>query len=219
MRKRIGILASLVEKHYNDVYFLVDTNNTFVQEVKLRIAQQKPFGYEIKIDDFSEAITALLNAEINTKSEPFGKIIEEKARIIVDIKISSSDRKRKKMIEELEGNLEKKYKQTLMQTQGLQEDKETNSDVEEEEESVEKLSKALELVTTLEEKVKIMKTTNPKMRKDENKVTPQPLSPPKPKRESTRVVATTSVKPPMKKAVQKITSPSDTSAFKRKVTS
>ena len=43
-----------------------------------------------------------------------------------------------------------------MQTQGLQEDKETNSDVEEEEESVEKLSKALALVTPLEEKVKIM---------------------------------------------------------------
>ena len=39
MRKRIGILASLVEKHYNDVYFLVDTNNTFVQEVKQRIGK------------------------------------------------------------------------------------------------------------------------------------------------------------------------------------
>ena len=107
MRKRIRILASLVEKHYNDVYFLVDTNNFFLQECKLRIAWQKPFGYEIKIDDFSEAITALLNAEINTKFEPFGKIKEEKARIIVDIKISSSEKKRKKMMEYLEGNLEK----------------------------------------------------------------------------------------------------------------
>ena len=50
MRNRIRTVASLVMKHYNDVCFLVDTNNTFIHAVKPRKAWLKPFGYGVEGD-------------------------------------------------------------------------------------------------------------------------------------------------------------------------
>lgn len=80
-------------KPYNDIYFLVDTDNTFVQVVKLRIALLKPFGYEIEVDDVTACIIAPLKEEIDVEAEPFVKFEESQARITVDIKISSTDKK------------------------------------------------------------------------------------------------------------------------------
>ena len=82
---------------------LVNIDNTFVQTLKSRVAWLKPFRYEIEVDDVSESIIALLKEEIDTKVDSFGKYEEEKARITIDIKIASTNKKRKVMIEDLEG--------------------------------------------------------------------------------------------------------------------
>ena len=60
MRKRLRIPTSLVIKHYNDVCFVVDIDNTFVQVSKPRKECVKPFHYEIEVDDVSVSIDALL---------------------------------------------------------------------------------------------------------------------------------------------------------------
>lgn len=58
----------------------------------------------------SATITTLINKEVDAKAKTFGKYEEAKARIIVDIKIASTDKKRKKMIEDLEEKLGRKDK-------------------------------------------------------------------------------------------------------------
>lgn len=54
----------MVEKHYNDICFLVDSNYTFVQAATPRVRWLSPLGYEINVDEASAAITVLLAEEI-----------------------------------------------------------------------------------------------------------------------------------------------------------
>ena len=58
MKQRLLIPVSLVEKHYNDVFFLVDY--TYVHATIPRVRWLKPFPYEINVDEAFAAITALL---------------------------------------------------------------------------------------------------------------------------------------------------------------
>ena len=60
MKERLRILVSLVEKHYNDVCFLVDADYTFVQATTPRVRWLRPLGYEINVDEASAAITTLI---------------------------------------------------------------------------------------------------------------------------------------------------------------
>ena len=69
------------------------------------IAWLKPSGYEVGMDEVSVVITTLLTEVGDVKVESFGKYEEEKARIIVDIKIASTNKKRKKMIKDLDEKL------------------------------------------------------------------------------------------------------------------
>ena len=196
-------------KNYNDVYFLVDIDNTFFQVVKTRKAWLKPFDYEVDNDNASANIDALLKEEIDAYAKPFGKYEEAKSRIIIDIKIASKEKKRKKMIEDLENNLRTQGKGKV--AQGIGEDEENDRGDEEEEESVEKKGKALALVPPPKKKAKIVKITKPKVKKIEKKTSPKTFSP-APQRLRTRAILAISVEPLVKKGGVKITKPSSTSA-------
>ena len=41
----------LVEQHYNDICFLVDSNDTYVQYSIPRVRWLRPLGYEINVDE------------------------------------------------------------------------------------------------------------------------------------------------------------------------
>ena len=56
MKERMRILVSLVEKHVNDICFLVDIDFTYIPRIKWL----RPLGYEINVDEASTTITALL---------------------------------------------------------------------------------------------------------------------------------------------------------------
>ena len=105
MKMRRRIPKELVTRFYNDICFHVDTENTFVQAIKLRKAWLQSFDYEIDSDLVSANIVALLNEEMDVEVEPFGKYEEAKARITINIKISSKEKKRKRIIEDLEVKL------------------------------------------------------------------------------------------------------------------
>ena len=55
-------------KNYNDVWFLVDTDNTFVQAVKLGKVWLTSFDYEINSEIINVNIVALLKEDIDTKT-------------------------------------------------------------------------------------------------------------------------------------------------------
>ena len=59
MKKRLRIPVSLVEKHFNDVFFLVDTNFTYVQFYVPRVRWLRPLGYEINVNEASAKIMTL----------------------------------------------------------------------------------------------------------------------------------------------------------------
>lgn len=81
MKQRSRIYVSLVEKHYNDVYFLVDADYTYVQAVVPRVRWLIPLTYEVNVDEEILAITTLLAEEIDKDNASFGTYQEAKSRI------------------------------------------------------------------------------------------------------------------------------------------
>ena len=71
MRKRLRIPASLIEKHYNDVCFLVDVDYTYVHIAIPRVIWLRPLPYEINVDEASIAIFVLLAEEIDKDATSF----------------------------------------------------------------------------------------------------------------------------------------------------
>ena len=65
----------------------------------------KSFDYEIDSDVVSVNIGALSKEEIDVEDIPFGRYEEAKDIITVNIKISSKEKKRKKMIEDLKDKM------------------------------------------------------------------------------------------------------------------
>jgi len=104
--------------------------------MKPRKAWLQSFDYEIDSDVVSANIEAFLNEKIDAEAKIFGKYEEAKSRITINIKIDSKEKKRKRIIEDLEEKLDTlgKDKEPLHITQGLGEDEEKESGDEEEEE-------------------------------------------------------------------------------------
>ena len=65
MKQRLRILVSLVEKHVNDICFLVDIDFTYIQAAIPRVRWLRPLGYEINVDKTFAAITTLLAEEMD----------------------------------------------------------------------------------------------------------------------------------------------------------
>ena len=60
MKIRMRIPKEQVTRYFNDIFFFVDSNNTFVHEVKMRIAWLQGFDYEFDSDLVNENIVVLL---------------------------------------------------------------------------------------------------------------------------------------------------------------
>ena len=101
MRKRSRIGVSLVEKYYDDVCFLVDTDYTYVQAIISRVAWLRPLPYEVIIDEITTTITALLAEEVDKSDKVFGKYEEAKTQITFNLKIATLERKIKNMMKNL----------------------------------------------------------------------------------------------------------------------
>lgn len=61
------ILEELVSRHYNDVCFLVDIDNTYVQAVNPRKAWLIVFDYEINNEIANTKIIVLLKEKIDNE--------------------------------------------------------------------------------------------------------------------------------------------------------
>ena len=61
-----------MEQHYDDVFFLVYVDYTFVQETMPRVRWLRPLGYEINIDEALATITTLLAEEVDKIAKNFG---------------------------------------------------------------------------------------------------------------------------------------------------
>ena len=101
MKGRMRIPISLVGKHVNDIYYLVDIDFTYIQAKFPRVRWLRPLGYEVNIDEASVAITTLLSKEIDKEAKHFGMYDIVKSRVDTDLKIASSMRKKDKIVEKL----------------------------------------------------------------------------------------------------------------------
>ena len=81
MKQRLRILVSLVEKHINDIFSLVDIDYTYIQETIPRVIWLRPLGDEINIDEASTPITALLAEEIDKTTKNFGTYDVVKSKV------------------------------------------------------------------------------------------------------------------------------------------
>lgn len=137
MRKRSRIPISLVDKYYKEIYFLVDTDYTYAQEVIPRVSWIIPLPYEVNIDETTTSITALLAKEIDKTATHFGTYEEAKAKITMGLKSTIVERKRKKIVKNIEEMLKgEEVDAPLELTQGLGEDKSSESEESGEEENV-----------------------------------------------------------------------------------
>ena len=103
--QRLRILVSLVEKHLNDNFSLVDIDFTYIQATIPRFRWLRPLGYEINVDEASVAITTLLLEEMDKEAKPFGTYDIIKSRVEIDLKIASTMKKKEKMVKKLKARL------------------------------------------------------------------------------------------------------------------
>ena len=106
MKKRLRIPVSLVEKHYDDVFFLVNANFTFVQAKNPRVRWIRPLGHEINVDEASTAIKILLAEDMDKYAKAFGNYEMAKSKITMELKIASIIKK-----EKLVKNLKDKFRE------------------------------------------------------------------------------------------------------------
>ncbi len=81
MNNRFRIPEKLASDYHDDVCFMVDCDNVYIQAVKPRIVWVKPLGYEVNIDKTKDVIEPLINDPINPKATYFFTYEEAKTRI------------------------------------------------------------------------------------------------------------------------------------------
>ena len=151
MKQRIRIPVSLVEKHINDICFLVDIDFTYIQEAIPRVRWLRPLGYELDVDEASAAITVLLAKEVDKTAKPFGTFDVVKSKIEIELKTVSFIKRKDKLVrklkkkfgegveaaaeEEEDDDDEDEGQGPLELSQGLGEDKEEGAEEEEAEEA------------------------------------------------------------------------------------
>ena len=65
MKQRLRIPVSLVEQDYNDIFFLVDIDYTYIHAIVPRVRWLRLLCYEINVDEALATISALLENEID----------------------------------------------------------------------------------------------------------------------------------------------------------
>ena len=134
MNNRFRIPEKLVSDYHDDVCFMVDCDNVYIQVVKPRIVWVKPLGYEVNIDETKDVIEALINESVNPNATYFDTYEETKARIELEIKLPHVVNKGKRRIAKMQ------TKVPLMLTEGKGEDEEEETEEEESKEEEERKS-------------------------------------------------------------------------------
>ena len=101
MKKKLRIPVSVVQKHYDDVCFLVDIDHTYVQETIPRVRWLRPLGYEINVDEAFVEITSLLAEEVDKEAKAFGNYELGKSKITMELKATSLIKKKNKLVKKL----------------------------------------------------------------------------------------------------------------------
>ena len=101
MNERLKIPISLVEKYYNDIYFLVDIDYTYVQASTPRVRWLRPLGYEINVDEASVAIAIFLVEEVDKNAKIFGNYDVMKSMVEMVLKTTSTLKKKDRLLKKL----------------------------------------------------------------------------------------------------------------------
>lgn len=107
MRNQKRIHKSIVDKYFDDICFMVDTNFIYAQAILPRVVWLRPMLYEVNIDEVIVEMTTLLSQDINVNSEPFGTYDIIKHQMYIDTSEPKIDKNRKKIIKGLEGKYDK----------------------------------------------------------------------------------------------------------------
>ena len=101
MKQRVRILVSLVEKHINDICFLVDIDHTYI-EVKIpRVRWLRPLGYELDMHEALATIIALLAEDIERTEKPFATYDVVKFKVEMELKIASMIKRKEKLVRKI----------------------------------------------------------------------------------------------------------------------
>ena len=95
----------MVEKHVNDVCFLVDIDYTYIESPIPRVRWLRPLGYEINIDEASTTIIALLVEEIDKSSPHFGTYDVVRSMVDMELKTASTLKKKDKLVKKIKVKL------------------------------------------------------------------------------------------------------------------
>ena len=101
MKQRPRIKVSLVERHVNDICFLVDIDFTYIQAAIPRVGWLRPLGYEINVDEAFATITTLLVEEMDKEAKTFGTYDIVKSRVEIDLKMASTIKRKDKMVKKI----------------------------------------------------------------------------------------------------------------------
>ena len=88
------IPVSLFEQHVHEIFFFVDIDYTYIQDVVPRVRWLRPLGYELDVDQALATIISLLAEEIDKAAKPFGTYDEVKSRVVTYLKIASAVKKK-----------------------------------------------------------------------------------------------------------------------------
>ena len=135
---RFRIPKKLVDDYKDDIFFMVDSDEIYIQVVRPRIVWLKHLDYEVNIDETKDIIEALINELVDPKSTYFGTYDEAKARIELEIKLPQAINKGKRRIAKL------KTSTPLLLTEGKGEDEEEEDEEKfEDEEPLKKKGKVI----------------------------------------------------------------------------
>lgn len=119
------IPKSFVDHYYDHICFMVDTNYTYAQDVMPRVAWFRPMQYEVNVYEVFSKVTTLVLEAIEKDTESNNTYEIAKIKMLTQTKFQKMDRKRKKMIQDLEGQL---GEAPLQINEGEGEDQESEDD-------------------------------------------------------------------------------------------
>ena len=128
MKQRLRIPVSLVEKHINDICFLVDIDHTYIQVTIPRVRWIRPLGYELDIDKASTTITTLLAEDIDKTAKPFGTYDVVKSKVEMELKKTSIIKRKDKLVRKIK----KKFGERTEGIEGAVEEEEEDESEEDE---------------------------------------------------------------------------------------
>ena len=84
-----------------DIFFLVDIDYIYIQEVIPRVKWLRPLGYELDVDQAFVTITNLLEEEVDKAIKHFGTYDVVKSKEVIYLKKTTSVKKKDKLVRKL----------------------------------------------------------------------------------------------------------------------